>query len=440
MPPDIAIQARGLGKCYHIYGRPQDRLWQSLWPGRKQLYREFWALREVDLDIRRGETVGIVGRNGSGKSTLLQLIAGTLAPTSGSVEVSGRLAALLELGSGFNPDFSGRENVYMNGAILGLDRAEIDRRFDSIAAFADIGEFIEQPVRAYSSGMIVRLAFAVSVCVEPDILIVDEALAVGDELFQRKCYARVRALQDNGAAILFVSHATAAVIELCGRAVLLDAGRKLLDDRPKPVITAYHRLLYGSTAAPGAVAQSEPERASAQQTGSGADYDAGLTPSSTVAYASLGAVIVDPHFETPDGRRVNVLARGEEYQFAYRVAFDREARDVHFGMLIKNKFGAELAGATTAHSGDEIAQVRPGQEARVRFRFRCLFLPDLYFANAGCGANVEGEAVFLHRILDATVFRVQPEGVLTLRGIVDLGMVPDIALADGAIAPREAAE
>jgi len=413
---------------------------KSLWRGRKQFYREFWALREVDLDIHRGETVGIIGRNGSGKSTLLQLIAGTLAPTSGSVEVSGRLAALLELGSEFNPDFSGRENVYMNGSILGLDRAEIDRRFDSIAAFADIGEFIEQPVRAYSSGMIVRLAFAVSVCVEPDILIVDEALAVGDELFQRKCYARIRALQDNGAAILFVSHATAAVIELCGRAVLLDAGRKLLDERPKPVITAYHRLLYGSTAGSGAAARPQPERASAQETGSAAGYDAGLKPLSTVAYESLGAVIVDPHFETPDGRRVNVLARGEEYRFAYRVAFDREARDVHFGMLIKNKFGAELAGATTAHSGDEIAQVRPGQEARVSFRFRCLLLPDLYFANAGCGANVEGEAAFLHRILDATVFRVQPEGVLALRGIVDLGMVPDITLADGTTAPREVAE
>ena len=440
MSSDIAIRARGLGKCYQIYGRPQDRLWQGLWRGRKQFYREFWALREVDLDICRGETVGIIGRNGSGKSTLLQLIAGTLAPTSGSVEVSGRLAALLELGSGFNPEFSGRENIYMNGAILGLDRAEIDRRFDSIAAFADIGEFIEEPVKSYSSGMIVRLAFAVSVCVEPDILIVDEALAVGDELFQRKCYARIRALQDGGAAVLFVSHATAAVIELCGRAVLLDAGRKLLDERPKPVITAYHRLLYGATAGPGAAASPEPERAIRQETGSVAGYDAGLKPSSTVAYESLGAVIADPHFETPDGRRVNVLAHGEEYRFAYRVAFDREARDVHFGMLIKNKLGAELAGATTAHSGDEIAQVRPGQEARVSFRFRCLLLPDLYFVNAGCGANVEGEAVFLHRILDATVFRVQPDGVSALRGVVDLGMVPDIALADGTPASREPTE
>lgn len=225
MSSDTVIRARALGKCYHVYERPQDRLWQGLWRGRRRYYREFWALRGIDLDIRRGETVGIIGRNGSGKSTLLQLIAGTLSPSEGNVEVSGRLAALLELGSGFNPEFSGRENVFMNGALLGLSGEEIARRFEEIAAFADIGEFIDQPVKSYSSGMVVRLAFAVSVCVEPDILIVDEALAVGDLAFQLKCHERLRQLTDSGATLLFVSHDLAAVKAYCTRAVYLDRGR-----------------------------------------------------------------------------------------------------------------------------------------------------------------------------------------------------------------------
>lgn len=225
MSSDSVLRTRGLGKCYHIYERPQDRLWQGLWRGRRRFYREFWALRGVDLEIGRGETVAVIGRNGSGKSTLLQLIAGTLAASEGGVEVGGRLAALLELGSGFNPEYSGRENVFMNGALLGLERAEIERRFDEIAAFADIGEFIDQPVRNYSSGMRMRLAFAVSACVEPEILIVDEALAVGDMAFQMKCLERLDALSRSGMTLLFVSHDIYTVKAFCRRAVYLEGGR-----------------------------------------------------------------------------------------------------------------------------------------------------------------------------------------------------------------------
>jgi lipopolysaccharide transport system ATP-binding protein len=225
MSSEIAIQIHKLGKCYHIYDRPQDRLWQSLWRGRKQFHREFWALRDVSFDIRKGETVGIIGRNGSGKSTLLQLIAGTLTPTTGEVQVNGRIAALLELGSGFNPEFSGRENVYMNAAILGLSTDEIDGRFDEIAAFADIGDFINQPVKTYSSGMMVRLAFAVSVCVDPEILIVDEALAVGDMAFQLKCMERLEQLTRSGTTLLFVSHDIATVKIFCQRAIYLANGQ-----------------------------------------------------------------------------------------------------------------------------------------------------------------------------------------------------------------------
>ncbi len=236
---DVAIRVDNLSKCYHVYERPQDRLKQSLWLGRKQFYREFWALGDVSFEIRKGETVGIIGRNGSGKSTLLQLIAGTLTPTAGNVRVNGRVAALLELGSGFSPDFTGRENVFMNGAILGLSEAEIAGRFDEIAAFADIGDFIDQPVKTYSSGMTLRLAFAVSVCVAPDILIVDEALAVGDMAFQFKCMHRLDRLSRSGATLLFVSHDIGAVKAFCQRAVYLEKGRAKASGSASDMIEMY---------------------------------------------------------------------------------------------------------------------------------------------------------------------------------------------------------
>ena len=239
-----AIQVAHVSKMYRIYDRPQDRLKQMLWRGRRSYGREFWALRDVSLEVRRGETLGVIGRNGSGKSTLLQIIAGTLAPSTGDVRVQGRVAALLELGSGFNPEFSGRENVYLNGAILGVGRAELEKRFDEIAAFADIGQFLEQPVKLYSSGMFVRLAFAVQACLDPDVLIVDEALSVGDIFFQQKCAARIQQLVDQGTAILFVSHDLSSVSQLCKRVMLLDGGHVIEYGNPKPVLERYTALMY----------------------------------------------------------------------------------------------------------------------------------------------------------------------------------------------------
>lgn len=229
---DIAIKVKNLSKCYHIYDTPRDRLKQFVLPrlqgaigaASKQYFREFWALKDVSFEVKKGETVGIIGRNGSGKSTLLQLICGTLSPTAGSVTTQGRVAALLELGSGFNPEFTGRENVYMNGAVLGLSQEEIDRRFNDISAFANIGEFIEQPVKTYSSGMVVRLAFAVYAHTDPNILIVDEALAVGDMLFQQKCFQRIEELQAQGTTLLFVSHDIHLVKQFCTNAIYLDRG------------------------------------------------------------------------------------------------------------------------------------------------------------------------------------------------------------------------
>ena len=225
MSSDLAIEACGLGKRFSLFEQPSDRLKQLMWGRWRQYSRDFWALQDVNFEIRRGEVVGLVGRNGEGKSTLLQMVCGTLTPTTGTLNVRGRVAALLELGAGFSPDFSGLENVYMNAAILGLGRAQVDAKLDGILAFADIGQFIHQPVKTYSSGMFVRLAFAVATSVEPDILVIDEALSVGDGAFARKSFDRIMALKDNGATILFCSHAMYHVQALCSRALWLEGGR-----------------------------------------------------------------------------------------------------------------------------------------------------------------------------------------------------------------------
>lgn len=234
---NVAIQVRGLSKCYQVYEQPVDRLKQFVIPrlsrllerSARQYFREFWALREIDFTIRKGETVGIIGHNGAGKSTLLQLICGTLNPSHGEVNVHGRIAALLELGAGFNPEFSGRDNVYLNASVLGLSKEDIDAKFDEIAHFADIGDFIEQPVKTYSSGMYVRLAFAVQACIDPEILIVDEALAVGDIGFQYKCFKRMEALKAKGVTILMVTHSTGSILEYADRCLVMEGGRLIGD-------------------------------------------------------------------------------------------------------------------------------------------------------------------------------------------------------------------
>ena len=250
MSSEIAIKVENLSKCYQIYDQPRDRLKQFVLPRMqslvglqpKQYYRDFWALKDVSFEVKKGAAVGIVGRNGSGKSTLLQLICGTLSPTRGLVEANGRIAALLELGSGFNPEFTGRENVYLNGSILGIEKERLDERFADIEKFADIGNHIDQPVKAYSSGMFVRLAFAVQMHLEPEILIIDEALSVGDQFFQAKCYAAIRSMMDRGTTVLFVSHSAATVKALCPRAILLSHGELVSDGPASQVLDRYFVL------------------------------------------------------------------------------------------------------------------------------------------------------------------------------------------------------
>ncbi len=240
MAAEITISLQQVSKCFKRYGHPSDRLKEILLPG-KSLAEEFWAVRDINLEVHRGETLGIIGQNGSGKSTLLQMIAGTLTPSAGLVQVNGRVSALLELGSGFNPEFTGRQNVFFNGRVLGLSQAEVMAKFDAIAAFADIGDFIDQPVKTYSSGMIVRLAFAVATSVEPDILIVDEALAVGDIYFQAKCFKRMRKMIDRGITVLFVSHDLTMVKALCDRCLWMEQGKPVALGSPRDLAEAYQR-------------------------------------------------------------------------------------------------------------------------------------------------------------------------------------------------------
>ena len=239
MSSEWAIEAVAIGKRYGLYAKPSDRLKQLLWRGKSVTSKEFWALQDVNLTVRPGEVVGLVGRNGAGKSTLLQMLCGTLPPTTGQLKVQGRVAALLELGAGFNPEFTGVENVFMNGAILGMSRADVATRLDQILAFADIGDFVHQPVKTYSSGMFVRLAFAVATSVEPDILVIDEALSVGDGAFARKSFDRIMQLKDAGKTILFCSHSMYQVEALCARAVWIEAGRVRMDGAAADVTTAY---------------------------------------------------------------------------------------------------------------------------------------------------------------------------------------------------------
>ena len=462
MSSEFSIRISGLHKRFPVYAKPHHRLFQMFSPGsaKSRWFREFHALTGIDFEIHRGETVAIVGRNGSGKSTLLQIVCGTLSPSEGTVEVNGRIAALLELGAGFNPEFTGRENVYLNGTVLGLTRAEIDARFDEIASFADIGEFIEQPVKSYSSGMYVRLAFSVAIHVMPDILVVDEALSVGDEAFQRKCFARIEKIRDAGATVLFVSHAPSTVLELCNRAILLDRGELLAMGSPKHVISRYQKLLYapanmaasirarfqqeiahsGHQTGGHALGKPElahtvaighsPEPASIEDTADEAYFAPELVSQSMVRFATHGAVIENPHIETLGGQRVNVLKPGGEFYYTYDVRFDRTAVAVTFGMLIKTVSGVELGGATSATQVDAIEVVDTGSTIRVKFRFRCLLAPGTYFLNAGVRGRVEDEETFLDRVIDAALFRVPPDPGRLATGFVDFHVHSDVEMVD----------
>ncbi|MFR0692318.1 ABC transporter ATP-binding protein [Enterobacterales bacterium AE_CKDN230030158-1A_HGKHYDSX7] len=438
---EVAIRVENLSKCFHVYDLPRHRLQQFVLPPLRRLvglpapnyYREYWALHDVSFTIGKGETVGIVGKNGSGKSTLLQLICGTLTPTSGQVETRGRIAALLELGSGFNPEFTGIENVYLNGAVLGLDRQEIDARLDDILAFADIGDFIRQPVKTYSSGMAVRLAFAVQTVVDPDIFIVDEALAVGDEKFQRKCFARLEELKARGTSILFVSHSAPSVKELCDKALLLNEGQKLLYGEAAEVVKNYQRLIYAPAEKYQQLIQAykeldledasvplqlTDESESQGRKASEDEFDPGLVPESTVRYPEQGARIESLEIFNAKGEQVNVLNPGGEYQFVVSGSFEKACDSVYFGMHIRTISGLEVTGQRYPQEPQTVEHIPAGGKFRMSFSYRMSLIPGIYFAGCGLWSNYEPNN--LNRIMDAVMFRVALPNVNHSFGYCDL--------------------
>ncbi|MEQ8857246.1 MAG: ABC transporter ATP-binding protein [Pseudomonadales bacterium] len=457
----IAVSARHLSKCYRVFASPSQRLVSALrnrvplLSGNGGSERLFWALRDVSFDISRGECVGIVGRNGAGKSTLLQLLAGTLEPTSGTCIVNGSVAALLELGSGFNPEFSGIENVRLYARVLGIPPRQLDEMIGSILEFADIGDFVEQPVKTYSSGMVVRLAFAVSVARNPEVLIVDEALAVGDEGFKRKCFARLEEMRAHGTTLLFVSHSASLVAELCDRVIVIDGGELIFSGDSQTGLSWYTKLLFASPGerasvrrdfaclqsntskavrqAPGAPATATPageERSEDEQ----AFFSPGIVSQSRVEYAPAGASIFDEEIVSGDGKRVNVLVTGDTYQYRYKVRFDRAAEHVGFGMMVKSVTGSEVGGCVYPGWQRYVPAVRAGEVCSVRFAFRCLMNPGFYFLNAGVQGTSPGleHTGYLHRILDAVMFKVQPTGDQVATGVVNLDVAGSVESLDGA--------
>jgi lipopolysaccharide transport system ATP-binding protein len=407
---DVAIRVCNLTKCYQIYETPRDRLKQFVLPRlqrttgqeTKQYYRDFRALSDVSFDVRKGESVGIIGRNGSGKSTLLQIVCGTLTPTYGTVETRGRIAALLELGSGFNPEFTGRENVYLNAAVLGLSQKEIDDRYDEIVAFADIGQFIEHPIKIYSSGMAVRLAFAVAISVDPQILVVDEALAVGDAAFQRKCIRRIQELTESGVTLLFVSHNTETIKSICSRAVYLNSGVLRSLGPSKDVCIEYERDLFGASRhAPDTSAKAIPPKPKSL-----ALFDSELCSSAEKTYGDGAASIEDIAITDVSLELVNVIPAGAEFTVSYSVHFRRAVAEPVFGMMITTREGVCVFGSNTTDMSISGRNFEASDTVQVSFKLANNLGPGIYYLTCGVHSKSDADGlIYFQRRMDAVLFR-----------------------------------
>jgi lipopolysaccharide transport system ATP-binding protein len=395
----------------------------------RRYYKEFWALKGLDFEIHPGETVGIVGRNGSGKSTVLQIIAGTLTPTSGTVKVNGRIAALLELGSGFNPEFTGRENVFLNGVLLGLSREEIEARLPDILAFADIGDFVDRPVKTYSSGMMLRLAFAVQAQIDPQVLIVDEALAVGDARFQAKCFARLKELKEQGTSILFVTHATEQVISQCDRAILLDRGDIVEQGKPVDVVNRYLNILFDN-----AQTTSTPEVVTSEEVLEGLSKDDTIDSFATRPHYNHNeyrrgdgkARILDFVLESEGKFFPPVINSGATVRLGLHVHFFESIPSPILGVTIRNKEGLTVYGTNSRMvNAAEIAEAGiAGATVNVMINFNCSLAAGDYFISTVVVSDVMGEVVPHDRRFDAIHIHVTSQGFF---GITDLSMAMDLS-------------
>jgi lipopolysaccharide transport system ATP-binding protein len=390
---DVSIKVENLSKCYQIYDKPRDRLLQMLSRGRKQYFREFWALQDVSFEIKRGEIVGIIGRNGSGKSSLLQLICGTLNPTSGNIRINGKVAALLELGAGFNPEFTGRENVFLNASLYDLTNNQIAERFDRIMAFADIGQFIDQPVKTYSSGMYVRLAFAVIAHVDADILVIDEALAVGDVFFVQKCMRFLRTFTQRG-TLLFVSHDTTAVVGLCSKALLMNCGKLERIGEPKDITEYYLAMLHNDQhGASTSTKIIDPDLTSNN------DFGAGI--------AKIISVDLLDEFE----KSISIVRGGELVNLVIECLAESKLNQVIVGFLVRDRLGQVVFGENTyLNYGDKGLFIEEKQIARVSFEFLMPLLQSGdYSVTVAIAQGTQADHLQHHWIHDALIIHSRPD-------------------------------
>ena len=417
MAEDIAISVNDVSKMYKLYDNPMDRLKESLGLSRKKKYKEHYALNHVSFQVHKGETVGIIGTNGSGKSTILKIITGVLSPTGGEVSVNGRISALLELGAGFNGEYSGLENVYLNGSMIGFSREEIDAKLQSILDFADIGEFIHQPVKTYSSGMFVRLAFAVAINIDPEILIVDEALSVGDVFFQAKCYRKFEEFKEMGKTILFVSHDLSSIGKYCDRVVLLNKGEKLAEGGAKEMVNLYRRVLVNHY--DDADLEEGAENAEAGQDGQLTDGTAGenvskkehagggramkdslnLNPK-VLEYGSKLGEIVDFAIRDDTGMITNVIEKGKEFSVQMKVRFQADVNDPIFAFTLKDLKGTEITGTNTMYEHTPVKPQKAGDVREITFKQIMPLEAGEYMLCLGCTGYKDGDFTVFHRLYD----------------------------------------
>jgi len=425
MSSEIVISIQNVSKRYEMYAQPRDRLLQLLSFGLRQYFKEFWALRDISFDVARGETVGIIGKNGSGKSTLLQILAGTLTPTTGSVQTKGVLAALLELGSGFNPDFTGRENVYLNGSILGLSQEEMDSRFDAIAGFADIGEHLDQPVKTYSSGMYVRLAFAVQACIEPQILIIDEALSVGDEKFQRKCFDYIDGLRVNGCSILLVTHSTATVEKFCQRGVLLHNGEIHGIGPAKTIVDQYHALLYSDENAYLRYINSQSNVVVGSLDGMKTQLSSNVSledidNNEKVENLSLRAIINKWRLVNEEGNHCEVFKTGDISTVSFDVDVFSKVKEIQAGILIRTVEGVSAFGTSTLYHDKNYNEAKSGDRISFSFTMMLALCPGTYFITLAIAEAISyHDMIYLDRKTDVIVFNIRQSRIIN-SGIASL--------------------
>jgi lipopolysaccharide transport system ATP-binding protein len=437
MTTNSAIAIRGISKKFRLFASPKQRLYEALHPLRKQYYREFWALRDVSFSVAKGEIVGILGRNGSGKSTLLQIICAVMSATEGDVQVNGKIAALLELGAGFNPEFSGRENVILNGAIMGFSRSEMVRRMADIEAFADIGEFFDQPVKTYSSGMFVRVAFSAAIHVDPEILIVDEALSVGDATFQHRCFQRIRAFMEQGKTILIVSHNTDTLLRICHRGIVIDGGQLDYEGKIEDAVNRYAELLYSrknsehKRSDPGATDELEnaPLARGSRNSLNGLDhtdrvsempiYNEHETRLGNGAAQIIAFDIIVEGVENPEQ-----IGTHKRVELVVKLLFHEDLDDVSIGFAVVTIDGTYVFGTNLESLNLPLFAGKSGSCVAVRFRWRSHFTGGEQFLNIGCHQFRDGEVTYLD--VRRSVAKIKFAETPGITGFVDLEVESEI--------------